>query len=277
MPVYAVTGKTGQGKGLVSMGLVQDYLSQGKLVATNMDIFPEHFRDKQNAKTRIIRLPDYPTVDDLVAIGHGAGPDVTDEDDFGLLILDEGATWFNSREWNAPGRKEFNAWLVQRRKYKWNVAVQIQDIESMDSQARRAVISHELRAVKVEAIYIPFISIIIKQLTGKRMPKLPKPMRYHKATLTNLESGLREDVLRYRGIDMHKLYDTLQVYSKDYPHGPHSLLTPWHLVGRYQGPQPSFWGELVRFPLQLIAILTWAICLPFSTTCQKYQEAKKNL
>ncbi|MFM5271781.1 zonular occludens toxin domain-containing protein [Aeromonas veronii] len=269
MPVWAVTGKTGQGKGLISMALIADYLSSGKTVATNMDIYPEHFKNPYNDKTRIIRLPDHPTADDLMALGAGAPDGSVDEDDFGLLMLDEGATWLNSRDWNSPGRREFNDWLVQRRKYLWNVAIQIQSLESMDAQARRSVISHEMRAVKINTVHIPIISGVIKELTGKRYPQFPKWMRYHKATTTNLETGHTEDITRYRGADLYKLYDTLQTFSPNYPHGTFTYLTPWHLVGRYMKPKRGikFWlRQMLRLPLYAAVALSCAT----SKECRKY-------
>lgn len=252
MPVWAVTGKTGQGKGLISMALIADYLKKGRVVATNMDISPEHFKDCYNDKIRIIRLPDYPTAQDLIALGKGAPDGVVDEDDFGLLMLDEGATWLNSRDWNSPGRREFNDWLVQRRKYLWNVAIQIQSLESMDAQARRSVISHEMRAVKINTVHVPILSSIIKELTGQRYPQFPKWLRYHKAKTTNLETDHTEDVTRYRGTDLYRLYNTLQTYSPSYPHGTFTYLTPWHLKGRYMGPKLGFkfWmRQMLRLPL----------------------------
>lgn len=254
MPCWAVTGKTGQGKGLVSAGLIVDYLKQGKIVATNMDINPEEYPNLRNDKHRIIRLPDYPTAEDLIAIGYGADESVYDEDDFGLLMLDEGATWLNSRDWNAPGRKEFNDWFVQRRKYKWNVAIQIQSLESMDAQARRQVISHEMRAVKIEAIYIPVITFIIKEITGTRLPKLPKFMRYHKAKMTNIETTGVEDITRYTGKSLHGYYNTLQVFNEDCGHGPYCYLTPWHLKGRYLPPKITI-KQWLMMPVKVVCWL----------------------
>ena len=272
MPVWGVTGKTGQGKGLISMALIADYLTKGRVVATNMDIYPEHFKNPYNDKIRIIRLPDYPTADDLKAIGKGAKDGVVDEDDFGLLMLDEGATWLNSRDWNSPGRREFNDWLVQRRKYLWNVAIQIQSLESMDAQARRSVISHEMRAVKINTVHVPIISAVIKELTGQRYPQFPKWMRYHKATTTNLETGHTEDITRYRGADLYKLYNTLQTYSQHYPHGSYSYLTPWHLVGRYLPPKRGFkyWArQLLRMPVYAAV----AVSCMLSSECRRYFNA----
>lgn len=95
----------------------------------------------------------------------------------------------------------------------WNVAIQIQSLESMDAQARRSVISHEMRAVKINTVHVPVVSAIIKELTGQRYPQFPKWLRYHKAKTVNLETDHTEDITRYRGADLYRLYNTLQTYS----------------------------------------------------------------
>lgn len=48
-------------------------------------------------KTRVIRVPDKPSLNDLLAIG--VGNTSYDESRNGLLVLDECGTWFNSRSW----------------------------------------------------------------------------------------------------------------------------------------------------------------------------------
>lgn len=267
--VVAITGKTGQGKGLVTMGLIVDYLRRGKMVATNIDIFVDKFRDPYNDKIRIIRLPDYPTAADLWNLGYGAAEDVVDEDDFGLLVLDEAATWLNSRDWNKPGNREYADWFVQRRKFKWNVGVLIQRFDSLDTSVREAVISHEMRAYKVERVNIPLIMPIIKELTGQRYPKFPKWLRYHKATTRNLDGGFVEDVTRYRGTHWYALYDTLQKFRPDCGFGPHSLLTPWHLKGRYLPPR---WGvrRWFRFLLQFPFYLSLWIAAEFDPATREF-------
>lgn len=45
----------------------------------------------------MIRLPDKPSLNDLLAIG--VGNTSYDESRNGLLVLDECGTWFNSRSW----------------------------------------------------------------------------------------------------------------------------------------------------------------------------------
>lgn len=233
MPNWAFTGRTGQGKGLCSVGFMRDYFSRNKPVATNMDIFPEHFRDKNNRDVYIIRLPDVPTVQDFIDLGLG-NPDPEDEDENGLIMLDEAGTLLNSRNWNDKGRKEMIDWIRHRRKYGWNMAFQIQGLGSLDTQIREDIIDYEVRCFKVNAFHIPIVSIFLKMYTGKAQVFFPKWMRWHTAKFRNIEMDMVDAVHRYTGRDVHKLYDTKQVISSDYPHGAFCYLTPWHLVGRYQ-------------------------------------------
>lgn len=233
MPNWAFTGRTGQGKGLCSVGFMRDYIARKKTVATNMDIFPEHFRDKNNKDIYIVRLPDVPTVQDFIDLGLG-NPEPEDEDENGLIMLDEAGTILNSRAWNEKGRKEMIDWIRHRRKYGWNMAFQIQGLNSLDTQIREDIIDYEVRCFKVNSLYIPVVSTFVKMYTGKAQVFFPKWMRWHTARFYNIEMEIVDSVHRYTGRDVHKLYDTKQVINKEYPHGAFCYLTPWHLVGRYQ-------------------------------------------
>ena len=237
MPVWAFTGRTGQGKGLCSAGFIGEYIAKKKPVATNMDIFPEKFRDKNNRDVLIYRLPDCPTVDDFKMLGLG-NEIPEDEDENGLIMLDEAGTFLNSRNWNEKGRKEAVDWVRHRRKYGWNMAFQIQGLGSLDTQVREDIIDYEVRCFKISALYIPFVSQIVKMFTGKTQLMFPKWMRWHTAKFKNLETGMVDSVHRYTGKDVWPIYDTKQVISRDYPHGTFCYLTPWHLVGRYQQKTP---------------------------------------
>lgn len=270
MPVFAITGKTGQGKGLCGVGMARRYLSEGRPVATNMDIFPEHFRDVHNKNIRIIRIPDRPTAADLYALGMG-NDEPWDEDKNGLLLLDELVTWMNSRSWNDKDRKALLDWFVHRRKYGWDIGAMAQSLGSLDGQLRDNVIDYECRAAKVKTIRIPIISGLYRKIFDKPM-MWPKFMWYHCMKMRNLETDLIEDIHRFRGEDLYKLYNTAQVIQADYPHGLHSLLTPWHLVGRY-GVKPKglryYLGVMAKMPIYIPVIIScW-----LSKDCRRYFNA----
>ena len=118
------------------------------------------------------------------------------------------------------------------------MAFQIQGLGSLDTQVREDIIDYEVRCFKISALYIPFVSQIIKMFTGKTQLMFPKWMRWHTAKFKNLETGMVDSVHRYTGKDVWPIYDTKQVISRDYPHGTFCYLTPWHLVGRYQHNTP---------------------------------------
>lgn len=248
----AVTGKLGSGKGLCSIGRMLDYLNRGKPVVTNMDIFPEEFKDKQNKNIRIFRVPDHPSSDDIKMCGKGN--DTKDPEENGVAILDELATWFNSHNWNSKEAKQLNDLLVHLRKLGWDGLFQVQSIDSMNSQARKNIITSEARCSKVRKIHIPVISFLIRQVTGKVF-KLPRSLMFHSMIMTNLEHGLIEEKLKYRGINLHKYYDTAQIFDENYPHGTFCYLTPWHLVGRYQTRKRFTLKDACNFLLNPITIL----------------------
>lgn len=268
MPCFAFTGKTGQGKGLCSAAFIGEYLQRGKLVATNMDIFPEKFKDKYNKDIRIIRLPDIPTADDLKALG--LGNDVPeDEDENGLIMLDEVGVILNSRKWNQKGREDLVNYIRHRRKYGWDMGFQIQGMGSLDTQVREDIIDYEVRCIKIQSLHIPVISFFIKMATGKAFNKLPKSMRWHTAKFRNTETDMIDEVHRYTGKSVHHLYDTKQVISDDYPHGSYSLLTPWHLVGRYK-PKPNY----IKIATNALAYMFLGLCARFDKSCSDYLESK---
>ncbi|WP_320153100.1 zonular occludens toxin domain-containing protein [uncultured Tolumonas sp.] len=268
MPCFAFTGKTGQGKGLCSAAFIGEYLQRGKLVATNMDIFPENFKDKYNKDIRIIRLPDIPTADDLRALGLG-NPYPEDEDENALIMLDEVGVILNSRKWNQKGREELVSYIRHRRKYGFDMGFQIQGMGSLDTQVREDIIDYEVRCIKIQSLRIPIVSFFIKMATGKAFNKLPKSMRWHTAKFRNTETDMIDEVHRYTGKAVHHLYDTKQVISDEYPHGSYSLLTPWHLVGRYQ-PKPNY----LKIVTNAFSYMILGFCAQFDKSCSDYLESK---
>jgi hypothetical protein len=51
----------------------------------------------------------------------------------------------------------------------------------------------------------------------------------------------------FTGKDVEGCYDTRQVFLENYPHGSHSVLSPWHTVGRFAAPEKlPFWSSFFR-------------------------------
>lgn len=229
MAVFIITGKLGGGKTLVSVQRIYDYLAKGRIVATNLDLRLHNLISPFNRTARVIRVPDKPTVDDLHAIG--CGNESYDEELNGLLVLDECGTWFNSRSWNDKQRQPVNDWFLHARKLGWDVLLIIQDVENLDSQARRSIAEHTVFCKRTDRLAIPGLSTLFKLLTGYRL-KLPKA---HVARVVYgiSPTDLLVDRWATRGVRLYQAYDTRQQFFTDYPYGAHSLLPPWHTHGRY--------------------------------------------
>lgn len=229
MPVYIVTGKLGGGKSMVSVSRIKLYLERGLKVATNLDLYLEPMFNRNARKLNVIRLPDKPKIFDLESIGRGN--ESYDESKNGLLVLDECGTWFNSRNWNDKDRKAVNDWFLHARKLGWDVILIIQNISILDSQARDAIAEHTVFCKRLDRFSIPYLSPLWKLLTGSRLPG-PK---IHSGRVVYGTSDTDILVERWitQGGSLYRCYDTKQTFLADYPHGAYSMLTPWHLKGRY--------------------------------------------
>ena len=227
MSSYFITGKLGSGKTLVAVGRIFDYLRQGRLVATNLDLHLEKYLNPQSRKT-VLRLPDKPDVFDLAMLGFGNTS--SDEDKNGLLVLDELGSWFNSRSWQDKSRKPLLDWFIHARKFGWDLLLIVQDIDMVDAQLRGMLGEHLVICKRLDRIKIPFVGMLLRAIGLKgTLPKI------HSARVHYGESAADMVVDRwvYRGTHLYPAYDTKQVFSASYSDGLYSKLSPWHTVGRY--------------------------------------------
>lgn len=237
--VYIVTGKLGNGKTLVTVGRIREALREKKRVVTNLDLNLKAMFGRYAKDINVIRIPDKPTIADLEVIGKGYdGP--YNENNFGLLVLDECGTWFNSRNWQDKTRKPVNDWFLHARKLRWEVYLIVQDINILDSQARDSIAEFLVYCRRLDNIRLPLVGGFIKMLTGIRLT-LP---RLHRAKVVYSDDSILSDVWNYRGNDLFDCYQTDQLFMADYPHGPHCVLPPWHTHGRYS--VPLNWSNLMR-------------------------------
>ncbi|WP_261843504.1 zonular occludens toxin domain-containing protein [Aliamphritea ceti] len=246
-----VTGKLGTGKTLVAVGHAAVCLKKGKMVATNVDLYPEHFSNKHNKSTRIYRLPDHPTPDDLEMRPLGnptlvLGPDGSyrpgpkyDENQNSLLLLDELAQFLNTRNFASKDRTRMIQFLVLLRKKGWDAWFIVQHIDMVDKQIREGLAQETGYCRDMSRIPIPIIGQLFRRITGKALtfPKI------HRVTFRDGYStdGLVLEVRNYSASAVQMIYNTAQTLSPDYvptwAHnhyenaGLHCLLTPWHLVG----------------------------------------------
>jgi hypothetical protein len=170
MPVYVVYGTLGAGKTLAAVGRLRDYAARGNRIAGNIDLYLEHFTPSPFSKTTYTRLPDRPTAEDLLAIGRGKPKGDYDEDNNGLLVLDEIATWLNSRTWNEKGRADLMDWFVHARKYGWDIIFLVQYIDMMDSQIKNALAEFHVEVSRFDRINIPVVGKLGKYLRPSGKP-----------------------------------------------------------------------------------------------------------
>lgn len=238
MPDYAITGKKGTGKSKSAAFIAFERLKSKRRVASNLDFNLEPMFGPMS-KVTYVRVPDKPTAFDLVAVGHG-NPDTYDEDVDGALILDELGTWFNSRGFQDKERMPVLDYLAHARKLGWSVYYIMQNVLQIDKQARESFIEYHGRVIRFDRIRIPVVGGLLNGMFGGRAGYLP---RMHRLVF---RMGLDATAIVaeghwFRGDRIHAWYDTRQVFRADYPHGAHSVLSPWHVKGRYQKQVAVSW------------------------------------
>jgi hypothetical protein len=239
MTDFAYTGKKGTGKSKNVVRIIRDtYFAEKRRVATNLDIFLEPMYGKMSKQT-YVRVPDKPSEFDLMAAGHG-NPDTYDEEKAGFLALDEMATWMNTRTFADKDRGGTLNFFAHARKYGWDVGYIMQNIVQVDKQLRESFIEIVVRHTRFDKVKIPFIGGLICTLFGKRAGYFP---RFHTAVsrIGLNPMDLKTDSSMFTGRDIEKCYDTRQVFEAAYPHGTHSVLSPWHVTGRYLPVPPTPW------------------------------------
>lgn len=258
MAVYFVTGKLGSGKSLACVSKIRDYLSDGRRVATNLDL--ELDQMFTYSKSSAVRLPDKPRAEDLAALGPGYDADDDrdyDEKRFGLIVLDECGTWLNSREWNDKERRKLIDWFLHARKHRWDVMFLIQDIESCDAQIVRSLCEHLVVCRRMDRFKVMGISL----------PKMHIANVYY-----GRSTEVRVERWTYKGADLYSTYDTRQVFRDgvDYlASGPvdmrasYTMLSGWHLKGRYLPPLPEHVPLRKRLGAFLFKLAVWPIIAPW--------------
>lgn len=225
---FVIQGKKGNGKGIIAVGMIEDYLNQGRPVATNLNMFLEHLLPL-TSRTTLVRLPDQPTFQDMVNLG--TIPTGGDERKNGLIVLDECASWLNAREYSDPERKKLLDWFVHSRKHGWDVAYIIQSINMLDKQFRDGFAEHLVTVVRLDRMGVPFLGALVKLFGfALRFPQIHIGIvRYG----TSATSPVVDRMVR-RGRRLWRAYDTLQKFSKQNEFGGVSTtLSAWHVKGRY--------------------------------------------
>lgn len=207
MAVYFITGTLGCGKTLCTVGKIRDYLAQGRRVATNLDINLESMC-KTDSMASITRVPDKPNLFDLESIGLGC--EESNEDKYGLLVLDELGTWFNSRNWRDNGRLDVINWFLHARKKHWDIYFIVQSIESLDGQLVNSLCEHLVICKRTDRLTLPVVGPLLKTLgVQKVLPKIHIAKVYYGQTT----SSMAVDRWWYRGKDLYSTYNTDQIFE----------------------------------------------------------------
>lgn len=248
MTDYALTGKKGTGKSKHAVLIMRDrYLKKKRLVCTNLDLNLEPMFGPHSRVT-YVRIPDKPKSFDLMAAGHG-NPSSYDEDLNGALVLDECATWLNTRTFADKDRAAVLDYFAHARKHGYDTWYIMQNVIQVDKQLRESFIEQTVRHTSFKNVRIPFVGWILSALFGERAGFLPN---FHTAIYrigTNPQD-LVANRLTFVGKDVEPCYDTRQVFQESYPHGTHSVLSPWHVKGRYMpAPKRSLWASFVAWLL----------------------------
>jgi hypothetical protein len=188
-----------------------------------------------------IRLPDFPTIEDLNVIGRGhyipdknrPGHYAKDERHNGLIVLDECNVLFNSREWGDKRRAAVIAWLRHSRKLGWDVIYTMQSLDAIDKQIRSGLIEHEGVCKRTDRLSIPFIGGLLRYLG---LPSRPPRVHVCSVKYGITHSALVVDRWFYRGLTVQGGYDTNQVFSETDSPGLHTVLPPFLTHGRYLPP-----------------------------------------
>lgn len=254
-----ITGKRGTGKSLIAIGIACEYLKRGSRVVTNLDMYPENFANKNNRDMKILRVPDVveaehlknlpkgnPTlIHDPVSGSYKAGPEF-EESKNGLILIDELLHSGNSRTWSQKGRQQLIEEINLLRKRGYDTIFIAQDKSMIDKQIMGSSADEIGYCRRLDRISVPVLSPLYKFFTGKRLT-FPK---VHICTFRAGESDtdMISERKTYVGKDYYQLYNSYQQFTSEYEHGPHSLLTPWHLVGRYQTKEQSILQKIAKIP-----------------------------
>lgn len=229
MAVYIVTGKLGAGKTLLLIMRIMEYLKLRRRVAVNIDVRMDKLCKPHNKYSRLVRLPDLPSAEDLIGLGYGC--DVYDEERFGGIFLDEAGVWLNSRDWNQGGRSDLLKFFLFLRKRRWDLWLCVQNVNVIDKQVRESIAEHVVYINRWDRIKVPFpFGLIGRVLTlGRWKGRLPK---MHQAIVKYgpKHNSPKVDDWYYKGEEFYGFYDTTQEYDRQYDKGAYSMLPPgyWH-------------------------------------------------
>jgi hypothetical protein len=212
---WLITGVRGEGKSLAAVNKIREYGLQGRIVATNLDIYTDGlFPDDSMAL--VYRLPDKPDIKDLEALPVPYDINYKAEDHNGLLVLDEVGTWGNSRSWNDKSRLAVLSWLFLSRKLHWDIILLAQDVDTIDFQMRKTLCEYWVQSSRSDRNVIPFLGMILKSLGfNYHMPLSFNYLIFYGFESTKPQDKWSYDDSCYTGYNTNQLFkDNLEIDLK---------------------------------------------------------------
>lgn len=209
-----VEGVRGSGKSKIAIREIQTYLNSGRRVATNLDLKLELLAP--NAKPLVTRIPDLPRSVDLQDLGKAYpeldpdNPDTYDEKKFGLVVIDELLTSFNSRSWSDKDRLAVVSWMVQSRKLGWRLWLLCQDVDAVDKQIRETLLQEIWHCRSGKNFFSSPIMGAIFGLFTRPIMKLWAPLGFH---ILTVYTGKRKDKVHIAAREFYKLYHLHPTYK----------------------------------------------------------------
>lgn len=212
MACLYVTGQRGSGKSLFAVKRAFEYLSDNKRVATNLDLYPD---TRLNTFYDVSRLPDVPNASHFDYLGLGCDPvylnnKTYDNSKFGLIILDEISLFLSTKK-----NKEFDElmhWLVQSRKYGWDLLLLAQSKEQVHETVYKSLCDN-LVICKADALVpIPYLGKLLRKIGLKGT--LPDN---HTALVFNGRSEQNDviETISYSRSGYSVCYNTSQTFVED--------------------------------------------------------------
>lgn len=228
MAIWLFTGKPAGSMMHCAVSKIRERLLVGGPVVTNFDLRLDQLAGVQRKSTRVIRLPDKPSLENLECIGVGNA--LFDETKNGLLVLDESCTW--SRTLADKDSQGIVDWLWHARAKGWDIIFFVQNISMVDTRFIESSIDYFVYCRRIDFANIYAIGSVFKLLT---MAGLPSPI-LHRGIVRygSLPTSLKIDDFIVFDNSLCRAYDNNKLLSDFNDDGVFSYLPPSHTHGRFK-------------------------------------------
>lgn len=210
--IHIIQGALGDGKTLRAIQIAEWFITHKRRVATNINIRLERLCDPEYYPSKVVRIPDKPSVHTLENLGKGSKV----RGEFGLLLLDELAIWMNSRDFNKPDRLAVIKFLIEARKRRWIVIFIAQKAQMIDKQARElGATIHTCRSTK---------NIMLL----KWLPRM------HFVNVFNTLGTKAAGTEFYRSKRLFNTYDTEQTFCDEFTGNPDPDSSDIYMPGQHE-------------------------------------------